>query len=160
MRKLLLAIVVLELSSIGCTMLTHGSKYATDPDTPFRAMHLSVGTHPAMVSATDVNKDGNIDIVAANSDSGNVSVYLGDGKGGFSQSAGSPFPAGQGPNDFATGDFNGDSTTDVAIANHGVKTVTVLLGNGKGQFSLAPGSPFNVESNGFQWRQEAGHCRR
>jgi len=146
MRKLLVAIVVLELSSIGCNMQTHGLKYATDPDVPFRAMHLSVGTHPAMVSATDVNKDGNLDILAANNDSGNLSVYLGDGKGDFSPAGGSPFPAGQEPNDFATGDFNGDSNTDVAIANHGVKTVAVLLGNGKGQFAFAPGSPFAVES--------------
>src|SRR6266550_8355526 len=128
MRKLLLAIMVLELTSIGCRTQTQGLKYATDPDVPFRAMHLSVGTHPAMVSAADVNKDGNLDILVANNDSGNLSVYLGDGKGGFSPAGGSPFPAGQEPNDFATGDFNGDSNTDVAIANHGVKTVTVLLG--------------------------------
>jgi len=147
MRKLLLSIIILELLSTGCNMQTRGSKYAAAPDVPFRALHLSVGTHPDMVNTTDVNKDGHIDILAANSDSNNVSVYLGDGKGGFSPAGGSPFPAGQEPSDFATGDFNGDSNTDVAIANHGVKTVTVLLGNGKGQFSLAPGSPFNVESS-------------
>src|SRR2546421_3645666 len=146
MRKLLLVIVVLELSSIGCRTQTQRLKYATAPDVPFRVIHLSAGTHPAMVSASDVNKDRNIDILAANSDSGNVSVYLGDGKGGFSQAAGSPFPAGQNPSDIAVANFNGDDNLDVAVSNHGVKTVTVLLGNGKGQFSLAPGSPFNVES--------------
>ena len=147
MKKILVAIVVLELSSIACRTQTQELKYATNPDVPFRAMHLSVGTHPAMVSASDVNKDGNIDILAANSDSGNVSVYLGDGKGGFSQAAGSPFPAGQNPSDIAVANFNDDDNPDIAVSNHGVKTVTVLLGNGKGQFSLAPGSPFNVESN-------------
>ena len=147
MKKILVAIVVLELSSIACRTQTQELKYATNPDVPFRAMHLSVGTHPAMVSATDLNKDGNVDILAANSDSGNVSVYLGDGKGGFSQAAGSPFPAGQNPSDITVANFNGDDNLDIAVANHGIKTVTVLLGNGKGQFSLAPGSPFNVESN-------------
>jgi hypothetical protein len=146
MRKLLLAILVLQLSSIACHTETRGSKYAIDPDVPFRAIHLPVGTHPAMVKTVDVNKDGNIDILAANGDSGNVSVYLGDGKGGFSQAGGSPFPAGQEPSDIAVANFNGDDNLDIAVSNHGVRTVTVLLGNGKGQFSLAPGSPFNVES--------------
>jgi hypothetical protein len=94
----------------------------------------------------DVNKDGNLDLLVANG-GGNVSIYLGDGKGGFIQAAGSPFPAGQNCADIATTDFNGDGNVDIAIANHGVKMVTVLLGNGKGQFSLAPGAPFNVESN-------------
>src|SRR5437764_4601043 len=147
MKKILVAIVVLELSSIACRTQTQELKYATNPDVPFRAMHLSVGTHPAMVSATDVNKDGNVDILAANSDSNNVSVYLGDGKGGFSPAPGSPFSAGQNPSDIAVADFNGDDSLDIAVSNHGVRTVTVLVGNGKGQFALAPGSPFNVESS-------------
>ncbi|HBB97058.1 MAG TPA: VCBS repeat-containing protein [Blastocatellia bacterium] len=147
MRKLLLAIVILELTSIGCNMQTRGSKYAAAPDVPFRAEHLAVGTHPDMVNTTDVNKDGHIDILAANSDSNNVSVYLGDGKGGFSPAPGSPFAAGQSPSDIAVANFNGDDSPDIAVSNHGVKTVTVLLGNGKGQFALAPGSPFNVESS-------------
>ncbi|HMH41879.1 MAG TPA: VCBS repeat-containing protein [Pyrinomonadaceae bacterium] len=146
MRKLLLAVLILELLSIGCNMQTRGSKYAAAPDVPFRAIHLAAGTHPDMVNTTDVNKDGHIDILAANSDSNNVSVYLGDGKGGFSPAPGSPFAAGQNPSDIAVADFNGDGKSDIAVANHGVKTVTVLLGNGKGQFALAPGSPFNVES--------------
>src|SRR5207247_6054553 len=114
---------------------------------PVRAMHLPVGTYPLMLSIAAANRDGNVDILVANGGSANVSVYLGDGKGGFSQSNGSPYSAGQNPTDIATGDFNGDGNLDIAIANHGVKLVTVLLGNGKGQFSFAPGSPFNVESN-------------
>jgi len=150
MKTLLFLIVVLQLSAIGCQVRSQRSDYANDSgqnSAPFRAIHLSSSTHPVMVSVADVSKDGNADILVANNGSGNLSVYLGDGKGGFSQASGSPFSAGQNPTDIATGDFNGDGNLDVAIANHGVKLVTVLLGNGKGQFSLAPGSPFNVESN-------------
>lgn len=113
---------------------------------PFRAIHLAAGSHPVMPTVGDANKDGNLDIFVANTDSGNVSVYLGDGKGAFSPAKGSPFSAGQEPTDITTGDFNGDGNLDLAIANHGVKFLTVLLGNGKGQFSFAPGSPFSVES--------------
>src|SRR2546425_2211678 len=147
MKAFIPAALILQLSAVGCHLQSQRSTYASPDSAPFRAMHLPVGTHPSMVSIADANRDGNVDILVANGDSANVSVYLGDGKGGFSQSNGSPYSAGQNPTDIATGDFNGDGNLDIAIANHGVKLVTVLLGNGKGQFSFAPGSPFSVESN-------------
>jgi hypothetical protein len=100
-----------------------------------------------MPITADVNKDGNLDILVANGGSGNISVYLGDDHGAFTQAAGSPFTAAQAPADLAVADFNGDGNPDIAVAHHGVKLVSILFGNGKGQFTLAPGSPFNVESN-------------
>jgi hypothetical protein len=110
------------------------------------AIRLPVGTQPGMLLLADVNKDGSKDILVANSGSGTLTVYLNDGKGGFRQAKGSPFPAGPSPNDLALGDFNHDGNLDVAIANHGVQRVTVLLGDGKGGFALGPGSPFAVAS--------------
>jgi hypothetical protein len=112
-----------------------------------RPVHLPAGSHPQTVLIADVNHDGNNDLLIANSGSSNLSVYLGDGKGGFAPAQGSPFPAGPSPNDLALGDFNGDGHLDVAVANHGVKLVTVLLGDGRGGFAFAPGSPFGVPSN-------------
>lgn len=139
--KSLISIIVLQLAAFACHTDSLGSNAS-----PFRAVHLVAGSHPVMVTVADINKDGNPDLLAANNDSANVSVFLGDGKGNFTQATGSPFAAGPEPNDIANGDFNGDGNPDVAIANHGVKSVTVLLGNGKGQFAFAPGSPFAVES--------------
>ena len=149
MKVLILAAVVLQFSAIACHSQSNGANgIGSSPESaPFRSIHLPAGTHPDGLSIADVNNDGNVDILVANDGSGNLSVYLGDGKGGFSQADRSPFSAGQDPTDIATGDFNGDGNLDVAIANHGVKLVTILLGNGRGQFSFAPGSPFNVESN-------------
>src|SRR5438034_2633223 len=147
MKEFILAAMVLQLSAVGCHLQSQRTTHASPDSPPFRAMHLPVGTHLSMLSIADVNRDGNADILVANGGSANVSVYLGDGKGGFSQTNGSPYSAGQNPTDIATGDFNGDGSLDIAIANHGVKLVTALLGNGKGQFSFAPGSPFAVESN-------------
>ena len=145
MVRIILAAVLLSASTFSCR--TQGSDGpGVRGAAPFQPIRLVAGTHPTMPIAADVNKDGSPDIVCANGGSGTVSVYLGDGKGKFVQATGSPFPAGQEPNDLAASDFNGDSNPDVAIANHGVKNVTVLLGNGKGQFSMAPGSPFAVES--------------
>src|SRR5205085_7861549 len=110
-------------------------------------VHLPAGSHPQTVLIADLNHDGNNDILIANNGSSNLSVYLNDGKGSFFAAKGSPFPAGPCPNDLAIDDFNRDGNPDVAIANHGAKLVTVLLGDGKGGFSFAPGSPFKVPSN-------------
>jgi hypothetical protein len=112
-----------------------------------RPIHLPTGSHPQTVLIADLNHDGCNDLLIANSSSSNLSVYLGDGKGGFVSAKGSPFAAGPSPNDLALGDFNGDGNLDVAVANHGVKLVTVLLGDGKGGFAFAAGSPFTVPSN-------------
>ena len=110
-------------------------------------VRLPTGSHPQTVLICDVNHDGKNDILVANSGSSNLCVFLGDGKGGFTPAPGSAFAAGPEPNDLAIADFNGDGHPDVAVANHGNRVVTVLLGNGHGAFSFGPGSPFSVPSN-------------
>src|ERR1035438_9135914 len=47
------------------------------------------------------------------------------------------FDAGAGPKSVAVGDFNGDRKLDLALANGGSGTVSVLLGNGDGTFRAA-----------------------
>jgi hypothetical protein len=48
------------------------------------------------------------------------------------------------PRDVVTADFNGDGIPDLAIANQTSQTVDILLGNGNGTFTAAPGSPVSV----------------
>lgn len=110
------------------------------------AARLPVGRSPGSVAALDVNADRRPDLVVANQESGDVSVLLGDGRGGFRPAPGSPFPAGAHPNDIATGDFNADGKPDLALPNHDTPFVTVLLGDGRGGFAPAPGSPVTVDS--------------
>jgi uncharacterized protein (TIGR03437 family) len=90
----------------------------------------------AIVTA-DFNRDGNADIVTANYHDGTLTVLLGDGRGNFAQSPGSPIAA---PNNLVSaigeGDFNKDGYPDLVLAN-GVGTY-ILLGDGKGGF--APGT--------------------
>ncbi len=47
------------------------------------------------------------------------------------------YDAGSGPDSVAVGDFNGDGKPDLAVANYGDGTVSVLLGNGDGTFQAA-----------------------
>lgn len=49
----------------------------------------------------------------------------------------------------AAGDFNGDGIQDLAVANFGDGTATVLLGNGSGGFTAATGGPFAVGTSPF-----------
>ena len=67
----------------------------------------------------------------------------------FMAAAGSPIPAGANPRGIAAGDFNGDGIPDLAIANAGSASVTVLLGNTGGGFTQAPGSPFATGAGPF-----------
>jgi hypothetical protein len=108
-------------------------------------LHFPVGTAPGSAEIADLNGDGKPDIVVANEQSNNVTILLGDGKGGFTPAKGSPFLAGHDPNDIAIGDFNRDGKLDLAFANHEEKHLTVLLGDGNGGFTPAPNSPVAVE---------------
>jgi len=112
----------------------------------FRALTIPVGHGPRWITVADVNHDGNPDILVANADDGTVSVLLGDGKGQFLSAPGSPFAAGHLPNDIAVADMNGDGNPEMVIADHQSPSVTILLGDGKGGFRPAPGSPFDVHS--------------
>ena len=105
------------------------------------------GTSPFFVAVGDFNGDGKLDFAVANVGSNNVSVFLGDGTGNFTQPSGSPFAAGNVPGSIAVGDFNGDGKPDLAIPNHLSNNVTLLLGDGTGNFTPASGSPFTVGIN-------------
>ncbi len=110
---------------------------------------FDVGKRPYQrLRSADFNHDGKPDVVTTNLDGNNVSILLGDGKGGFHQAQGSPFPAGAAPWAVAIDDLNNDGNLDLAILPYdrdiapGLVGVTVLLGDGKGGFSTLQGSPF------------------
>jgi uncharacterized protein (TIGR03437 family) len=113
--------------------------FTTAPSSPF-----AVGKYPLSVAVGDFNGDGIQDLATADGLSNTVTVLLGNGMGGFAPAPNSPFSVGNGPNSVVVGDFNGDGIQDLATANGGDLTVTVLLGNGSGGFAAAPGSPSAV----------------
>jgi len=109
-------------------------------------VRFAAGKGPGSLALADLNGDGRLDLVVANDESGDVTVLLGDGKGDFVAASGSPFPAGKSPNDIAIADFDGDGKPDLAFPNHDTSHVTVLLGDGRGGFRPAAGSPVTVQS--------------
>jgi uncharacterized protein (TIGR03437 family) len=102
------------------------------------------GADPIFVAEGNFNRDGKPDLALVNEGNDTVTVLLNNGSGGFTQAPASPFPVGDQPVSVAVGDFNGDGNLDLVIANSGSNNVTELYGNGKGGFTEAPGSPFNV----------------
>ena len=108
---------------------------------------VATGNSPYAIAVGDFDGDGKLDLAVANSGDSTVTVLLGIGAGKFSAAAGSPLAVGNGPRAIETGDFNGDGKLDLAIANFGASTVTVVLGTGSGTFAAASGSPFAVGSN-------------
>jgi hypothetical protein len=85
------------------------------------------GSFPLSVTAADFNGDGKLDLASANSgdNTNTLSVLLGNGDGSFQPK--SDFATGSYPISVTTGDFNGDGKPDLASANNGNDTLSVLL---------------------------------
>jgi len=84
--------------------------------------------------AVDFNGDGIPDLCVAATQDHAIFFHAGHGDGTFA--APRRFPVGERPFLATAADFNADGHLDVAVANEGAK-VSVLLGSGKGDFSVA-----------------------
>ncbi len=113
---------------------------------------ITVGSFPFFVAIADFDGNGTADIAASNQNDNTVSILLGNGDGTFTQASGSPIPNFKyNPGPVITADFNGDGKVDLAVSNFTpsdpsstLTSVNILLGNGDGTFTNAPGSPITV----------------
>ena len=112
---------------------------------------ITVPNQPSAIVTGDFNGDGNVDFAVTSFSASEVSVFLGDGTGAFTQATGSPvaLPAGVlNPVAMVEGDFNNDGKADLAIvANNSAPStpgeLVVLLGQGNATF-LAAGAATTV----------------
>jgi hypothetical protein len=136
--------------SFGVVILLGGGdgRFAPAPGSPFAA-HQGTKAHNHGLALNDLNRDGNLDITTSNQEDNSVSVLLGDGRGGFTPAAGSPFAVGRAPYPHAVGDVNRDGNLDIVTPNVGGDNVTVLLGDGRGGFAPAAKSPYEVANRPY-----------
>ncbi|MFN2493415.1 MAG: FG-GAP repeat domain-containing protein [Pyrinomonadaceae bacterium] len=131
-----------EHDSLGVVVLLGkgDGQFAAASGSPFPALN-GVKPHNHGLAMGDVNSDGNLDLMTSNYEGNSVSVLLGDGRGSFGPAPGSPFAVGRGPYNLSLGDVNRDQNLDVVTPNVRDNNATVLLGDGKGGFVVAPGPP-------------------
>jgi FG-GAP-like repeat len=111
----------------------------------------ATGKAPNDIAVGDFNGDGNLDLVIANTGTPNLTILLGDGKGGFKASARSPFVAASHPHvhGVAVGDFNGDGKLDVVTDSWGNNQILMLTGDGAGNLN-GSGRAFDVGKRPYE----------
>ena len=99
-------------------------------------VNVPVGSGSRSVGLGDVDADGDLDLLTADSEANTVSVRLNSGTGTFGGSQ--AVAVGRNPYGLALGDVDGDGDLDLATANFNfftnVSTASVRLNNGSGVF--------------------------
>jgi len=119
------------------------------------------GTGADAVAVNDFNGDGKLDLAVVNANCpftpcgpGSVSILLGNGNGTFQTHA--DYDVGTTPRGIVVADFNGDGPLDVAVANPGSNTVSILAGRGDGSFGnivmyvLGDGATMGLTTGNFR----------
>ena len=108
---------------------------------------MKQGQHPHThgLGLGDFNGDGKLDLATVNNEDNDISVALGDGRGGFTNAPRSPFAVGPSPYPLTIGHVNSDTHLDI-VSNASAtgprraeqlatsRALTLLLGDGQGGF--------------------------
>ena len=108
----------------------------------FGSLFFPTDTDVVAQVVADFNNDGIPDVATCNGYSpGTANILLGNGDGTFREAL--SYDAGEGPEDIAAADFDGDGNLDIVVADHGNNfddplyggnVVSVQYGNGDGTF--------------------------
>lgn len=123
-------IVVVNYGSNSISVLFNTTTSGSATPTFSAKTDFTTGTGPYAVATGDFNGDGKKDIAAANYDATSVSVFFNTTTPGSATptfSAKTDFTAGTNPSSVTIRDLNGDGKNDLAVANYGSNSVSILL---------------------------------
>jgi hypothetical protein len=112
----------------------------------------SAGSSPQRNIAADFNRDGIMDLAAADAPNNQVVVMLGNGDGTFQSPV--TYTVGAGPSTLIAADFDNDGKLDIAVGDSD-GGIYVLQGNGDGTFhvdpiiSVAGAGPWDLKAGDF-----------
>jgi hypothetical protein len=111
--------------------------------------YIDVRPHTHGIAVADFNNDGNLDMLTDSWGNNQLAILFGNSRHGFSD-APKYINVGNHPYQRArVADFNKDGNQDIVTTNLDGNNATVLLGDGKGGFREAPGSPFACGDSPF-----------
>jgi len=117
----------------------------------FRSTSLPLRTgEPWFAVIGDLNNDRKPDIVATHHEMNQLTVMIGDGRGGFVEATASPFDFGHNVFRTVIVDVNRDGKMDVVAAAG--DSVRVMLGDGRGGFTTGPAT----QTGRGTWRLDVG----
>jgi VCBS repeat protein/thrombospondin type 3 repeat protein len=102
----------------------------TDGNTSNRgvlAMRPGPPDRPGALAAADINMDGNPDILEANFEAGDLSLFQGEASGNYVERTPSPFLLQGGPTFLAVADLNADGRPDVVSVNRLARQLSIYL---------------------------------
>ena len=110
---------------------------------PAQGSPFPCNANPNDIAVADMNGDGHPDLVIANTQTPYITVLLGDGKGGFTPAAHSPFATKSfpHPHGVVVGNFTADGRPSVITDSWGHNQILLLESDGKGNL-LLPGKFF------------------
>ncbi|HVS09515.1 MAG TPA: VCBS repeat-containing protein [Planctomycetota bacterium] len=133
----------LPLLVLACT-----ARPGQSPFVPASGSPLALESGGSNVALGDLNGDGHLDLAVGAGRACAITVLWGDGTGGFASAPNASIALGAPPGEMVLADFDRDGKLDLGIASHDSYAVAVLLGDGRGGFAPAPGSPFAAASGG------------
>jgi hypothetical protein len=142
-------LVIADHQSPYLTVLLGDGKGGFQP-APGSPIDVHSNPHPHGVASGFFSGKERVDVVTDSWGNNQIELLQGDGKGGL-RTPGRFFAVGPRPYErLRSADFNKDGNPDVVTTNLDGDSVTVLLGDGKGGFKEAAGSPFAAGAKPWQ----------